>query len=122
MNEIKNVTLYACDHCGKKYQRRHHCVHHEQYMCAKNPNNQHACFSVSECGYLKREKKEESLYNYDGSESLMSFTTFICTKTGEEVHTYRMHEKRALWQFINGKRMPIECEHFKLSGFSNNPF
>ena len=122
MKEIPNITLYACDHCGKKYQRKHHCAHHEQYMCRKNPNNQHACFCGADCDHLKREKETEYLYHYNGSEAEMNYTTFRCAKTDEEMYTYRMHERRALYQFVSGKRMPIKCKHFECKDITNNNY
>lgn len=50
MKIIKNVTLYKCDHCGKKYQRIDACARHEK-ACGANPNNFTDC---SDCVALER--------------------------------------------------------------------
>lgn len=72
MKEIKNVTLYKCDFCGKEYKRKHACITHEE-RCGSNPKNDRACFNCDnihktkvsiyfENGYGEWEEDREILY------------------------------------------------------------
>lgn len=111
MKELKNRTLYACDHCGKRYQTKRGCLYHEQYKCIKNPNNQHKCFE--NCKHLVRETKTETNYDYLGGEHEWSYNTFLCAITDEQMHTFRLSEKHNLYYVLNSVRMPLECDNYE---------
>lgn len=76
MKVIENVTLYKCDHCGKKLQRKHAMEAHEK-KCSSNPENDRMC---SSCIFLEKVNisYEPHVQSYEGT--LNSSICFKCTK------------------------------------------
>lgn len=46
--KVKDVTMYTCDHCGKRLIRKHAMLKHEE-NCIKNPENIPACYDCNHC-------------------------------------------------------------------------
>lgn len=112
MKIIPNRTLYACDHCGKRYQIKSACLYHEQHKCYRNPNNQHICFD--NCKFFKQIEEETTQSNYDGSEYQFKYKTFWCEKHHQEMYSYRINDKHFLKPFIGGVRMPLDCSKYEI--------
>ena len=117
MKEIKNVTLYKCDHCGKKLQRKHAMVNHEA-KCRSNPNNIKACF---DCEYIDR-VAIEYYSDFEWDDGPCQSTAFMCTKKGVFMYPPKLeHSARGIPDIttykgneITQESMPIECDYFKL--------
>lgn len=119
MKIIKNVILYKCEYCGKKYQRKHACHDHE-IICNKNPKNRRPC--LNGCKHLESIK---ILRDRDGNVSAggipVSYqpsyaNTFKCTK--HDVVMY--HPKCEYSEYLQGiieetdqDPMPKECADFE---------
>lgn len=76
MKIIENITLYKCEHCGKKYQKRFYCVEHEK-VCRKNPINHRPCFS---CGCLDMRTIEYGDYDPNSDIPQATGNALYCTK------------------------------------------
>ena len=108
MKTIENVTLYACDHCGKKYQRQHACQNHEQW-CSKNSNNKHQCFN---CVHLSKEQ-EWGNQSPDDTEP-RGKVHFYCDSeqcSSNLLYSFKA-EKIKHDDVLIGDRMPLVCAHF----------
>jgi hypothetical protein len=109
MITTKNVTVYKCEHCGKKLFRKHAMEKHEKF-CYRNPANRHICFEG--CEYLKREDIKDEC----GGGPVYRRVGFTCTKLKKPLYSY-VAEKRGLLErfpddFDDCERMPLECPHY----------
>lgn len=115
MKTIKDVTVYKCDHCNKKYFREKACVNHEK-MCYQNPANFRPCFI---CPNL--EKKEVVIY-FDTYNGQMEETrqVFHCNHFGTFLHTPQNAIKGNAFELDEGnEEMPSECAVFKNARFDS---
>jgi hypothetical protein len=110
MKEIKNVTLYQCDFCSFKRQRKWALLHHEAH-CSKNPKNQHPCFN---CEHLKVDTYWDEHAKIEGGEIVYvdgpTLKKFICTKLDKMMYSFKA-EKMSLPEkypddFEDNERMP----------------
>lgn len=110
-----NVTLYICDHCKKKGQRKGAMEWHEKW-CPKNPENLKACTG---CKFLK--ETEVTIYwdAFDG-ERESKRKAFRCTKLDKLLYPLvvqrRGLDERFPEHFEDQEPMPKVCEH-KESGW-----
>jgi uncharacterized radical SAM superfamily protein len=51
MKVTENVTVYQCEHCGKKLFRKHAMIKHEE-LCNNNHKNYKAC--MAGCAFLEK--------------------------------------------------------------------
>jgi hypothetical protein len=116
----ENVTLYICDHCGKKYQVKNAAIIHEQF-CFRNPVNTHKCFE--HCDHLIKGKE---IFAFDdhpmGGEFSVSRTSFQCGISGKYMYSF-IAEKRNIVPVYNDveesreyERMPLQCDDYKVYG------
>ena len=113
MKTITNVTLYACDHCGKRFHTKRAHDYHEAHKCKKNPNNQHMCFGFGGYNDCKHLDKNDGVVVFNDGEIECSHKTFTCKISGKDMFTYRLSDRRRASTHINGIRMPIECEFYE---------
>ncbi len=109
MNILTNQTVFQCEHCNKRYQRRHSCESHEAF-CGKNPANQHACFS---CIFLiKTQTKPDK----------RTFTHFTCEKLAMGMYSYKAI-KRNVPGLERLSLMPKNCKEHRLpvGAFQDEP-
>lgn len=109
---IENTTLYKCEYCRKKYERKNSCEKHEKW-CNKKPENKRACHG---CDFLQPvEIKEPHDYG------VHKFQAFKCTKLDIMVYPLSV-ERRGLNKiyetFDNQYPMPRKCVDFS----ENLPF
>src|SRR5580698_8853870 len=102
MQEIKNVSIFKCDFCGKKSFRKGDTTRHEKW-CPANPNNKHACFN--DCKHLIRGEEEyEGRDEYVGKKS-----TFTCALTMQKMFSYIAERKKLpVVSEKDAARMPVE--------------
>jgi hypothetical protein len=109
MKTKTNVTLYICDHCKKKMQRKGAMERHEKW-CPKNPENEKAC---STCKHLEETKIETYFDAFDG-EHMVERKAFKCVKLDKLVYPLSV-QRRGLDKrydtFDEQEPMPKECEH-----------
>lgn len=109
MKIIENVTLYSCEHCKRKMQRKHAMILHEQH-CGKNPKNWSAC---SGCAFMKEGQTEVYYQDHDG-ESKSYAKTFHCEKFNKDLYPYKVVRKGLLEKypesFYGMEQMPTTCE------------
>jgi hypothetical protein len=107
MIEIKNVSIFKCEFCGKKSFRKCDTTRHEKF-CRKNPINNHLCFN--ECRNLVRSEEEYAGYDYIGKKSV-----FTCGLSGQRMFSYIAERKRL--PVVNEKdavRMPLICDKYAI--------
>lgn len=98
MKVLHNITLYKCEYCGKKYQRRTFGERHERY-CYLNPRNDHPCFKY--CEYLDF---------YRGDTEGRPRKIYKCTAKGIDMFCYTAERKKLN---VDGlQRMPLQCEFY----------
>jgi hypothetical protein len=111
MKTINNVTLYACDHCGKRFQTKYAHDYHEAHKCRKNPNNQHKCFEGNlDCQHLETIKDEYDI-NEEGFQ--LYCKRFYCKAINRQMYTYRLSDRHYIKPNIEGVRMPTQCELYE---------
>lgn len=105
--KAKDVTIYICDLCNKKYFRKHAAVSHEE-RCTKNPDNFRPCFT---CQFLQKEK-------IDLSEGPIRFVASLmhCKKKAVFLHPPSV-EKKGNKIDLGGENypMPRNCNLYKSS-------
>lgn len=120
MKTKENVTLYECDFCKKKMQRKHSMENHE-IRCAKNPANVPKCYDCENC------EKVPIRYERNGGDILEKGSAFVCNvqkdffmfppsigfRGGPPYSEYHGEE-------IEQNPMPMECDKFK--SFIHNDF
>jgi hypothetical protein len=99
----REVTLYQCEHCKKKYLQKHACEKHEKY-CWHNPANHYACF---DCNFLVKDRTQS-----DNSYGTYSERTFHCSKLDKAMHSIKA-EKINHACLGHTELMPLQCEHRK---------
>jgi len=112
----RNVTIYKCEHCGKRYVREYYAAQHES-MCRKRPENSIACFEG--CKFL--EKKTVTLWKQDCNGYGQSTNTDIlyCKKKKCGVYPYwikgydgaDLRDKGSDEDMLN-IRAPHECKSY----------
>lgn len=109
----ENITIYICEHCGKKLFRKHSMVFHEQF-CSSNPANKKACAG---CIHLRETIVEVSVpdcsNDYDGP-ATRNVTGFLCEKKNIMVYPLKV-QRLGLTEkypdtFENQEPMPKDCE------------
>lgn len=111
--KTKEVTLYKCDHCRKKYLRAHACLKHEK-MCHYNPANKTCCYS---CKFLTKQETD-----VDGD----SYVTirrklFFCTK--KQVFLHPPQYKNSHYDLNeDNETMPLECSEFQKPDINDKIF
>lgn len=105
----ENVTLYFCEHCGRRYVLKHACEKHEN-VCTRNPENIPICyrceyFDVKQCIF-------ESGYDYVGHK----YRSMYCNKLEEEMRPITSFKKgnSILGQTPPDMVTPKNCDHFSL--------
>lgn len=112
--QVKDVTIFICDHCKKKLFRKHAMVKHEE-TCIKNPQNLKACFNG--CVHLRTKEVEIHIgYSYDGDPDTKTSGCFNCVKLKKLMYSFKA-EQRGLPEaypddFEGQEKMPHECRHF----------
>ena len=104
--EIRQETIYKCEHCGKMMFRKGSMSLHER-MCNKNPNNRHKCFQY--CKYLYGERTDGKYYFTCKKEE--------CGMFGQDMHSYKLERNYIGKERIEDeklRRMPLECEYYEI--------
>jgi hypothetical protein len=112
MKTKTNVTLYICDHCKKKMQRKHAMEFHEKW-CASNPENRRACEG---CEHLEETTVEVDYGdNYFNEPVIKQVKAFRCAKLDKMLYPLKAEQRRLPerfpWTFENQEPMPKACEH-----------
>lgn len=110
MKTKTNVTLYICDHCKKKMQRKGAMEEHEKW-CPKNPENEKAC---TYCPFLKETDVTIYYDTFDGEGSTVK-KGFRCTKLDKLLYPLSVQRRgldgRFPEHFGEQEPMPKTCEH-----------
>ena len=119
MKTIENVTLYKCDFCGKKMQRKHAMIEHEK-KCSHNPLNKRKCLEF--CENLVRVEifVEPSVQTYTQSDELVKSSCFKCKAKNIFMYSPKIeHSNRGVPDYVlhNEKEiiqepMPLHCDLF----------
>ena len=111
----KQTIVYSCDHCKKKYFKKHAALYHEKY-CPAAPENQKAC---SMCKFIEPAEIEipiEAEY-YSGKRMASGYR---CTKLNKLLYPIKVEFKKLPQRFPetfeNQEPMPHECEHMQIEG------
>lgn len=118
---MKETTekVYRCDHCGKRYARKHACLKHEA-CCIKAPHNLGVCFY---CEHL--DKKEIEYYvevMAAGSDLGVCFrddkrksSCYYCKLLDKKMYPTSLDEivDKYPENFEDQERMPTECNDKK---------
>jgi len=106
-----NVTLYICEHCGKKMFRKYAMEQHEKW-CSLNPENRRACEG---CEHLQETTIEVSYGHYDGSVTYHNAKAFRCTKLDKLLYPLKVEQRGLLEKypetFEDQQPMPKTCEY-----------
>jgi hypothetical protein len=110
------VTLYICDHCKKKGQRKGAMERHEKW-CAANPENRRACEG---CVHLE-ETTVEIHYDDPYGSGVRNATGFRCKVFDKLLYPVKA-EKKGLPEkypdtFEGQEPMPRVCEHMKQNDY-----
>ncbi len=112
MKTKENITVYICDHCKKRYFKKHACENHEP-VCYSNPENKSAC---SDCQFLKQGTTEVYYDMFDGEHSRQC-KSFTCEKLNKGVYPFKVVRMGIIDKhpetFEDQIQMPKECEHYK---------
>ena len=113
----KTVTLYSCDFCRKKLQRKPAMERHEEF-CYMNPVNTPKC---SNCEFLKQVEKTIYFDAFDSGEHSRKVKSFQCTKLNKELYPLSVVRRGIVDDypetFEGAELMPTKCESFE---FKNN--
>ena len=114
MKVKENISVYICEHCGKRMFRMAAMVKHE-VACYSNPENDRAC---SGCVHLEQIKTSYVVDTYNGEREVPT-NGFRCKKLDKMLFPYKV-EKKGLntkypESFENQEPMPKKCAEF-------NPF
>lgn len=102
--KTKEVTLYICEHCKKKYFRKKACEVHES-MCYYNPENKTTCYG---CRFLA---KKETDVDGDGYVTIRK-KLFFCNK--KEVFLHPPRYRNTHYDLAEENvTMPLECSEFE---------
>ena len=111
----ENITVFVCDHCGKKMFRRHAMEKHEIY-CGQNPENDRAC---SYCDYMERREIKYYYDGYDGEHSGKS-NGFYCIKIEKYIYPPFIEGSPVFYnhpeQFEDQIPFKKECENLTVCG------
>jgi len=122
----ENVTVYKCEHCGKKLFRKYAMANHEA-KCNSNPINIPACYG---CQFLEQiETTYEKMCNsfgedygvrFDSHSETVKTNGFRCVKLDKELYPPKVLIKGIIDKypesFENKELMPNDCDHFKNMG------
>lgn len=59
---MKEVTAYRCEHCGRLYAQKHHCLKHEP-LCTLNPQTRPLCYSCQNYNTAALDEKMRVYYD-----------------------------------------------------------
>ncbi len=104
--KTKEVTLYICEHCGKKYQREKACLAHEA-MCYHNPENKTCCYG---CKFLEKVAATH-YYNYGDRLLEKKVNVFRCKKKGVYL-TPPQYDNDRYDLHAENVTMPAECAEY----------
>ena len=115
MKIIKNATIYKCDFCNRRYERKHFAIKHE-IKCSSNPDNWRACQDYT---FLEFESATIHTDNYYGEEKFI-IDIFKCTKKNVFIYPPKVEHKKNyfLQEGINNSDienipMPKKCELYE---------
>lgn len=105
----ENVSIYICEHCKKRYFKKHACEKHE-VICYSNPVNFRAC---SGCDYLHQIENTVYFDTFNG-EGSRKFKSFECTKLKKILYPFKVEAKGLLNKypesFEDQEPMPKHCD------------
>lgn len=105
-------TVYSCDHCKKKYFKKHSCEHHEKF-CASNPETFPKC---NGCIHFEERNKDVWYDSYNGGYE-RRFKSFFCKKRDCGMYPLKALAKdlpnRFPETFEGEILLPHECEFFE---------
>lgn len=105
MKVVENVTIYQCEHCGKKQYRKSDMSFHEKW-CKKNPNNDHKCFQ--HCVHLIKGREEID----SEMEWPTTRCTFQCNVTKKFMFSAIAERRKIVPLLENVERMPLQCPFY----------
>jgi len=108
MKIIKDITMYICNHCNKKYLRKQACIKHEA-RCNKNPVNKRPC--LESCKHLGQKN-----VSHEEGFSIASATTFYCKLSKKTMYHPICEYKPSLSEFVElteQEPMPKKCSDYK---------
>lgn len=114
METFENITLYKCDFCKKKLQRKHAMIKHEKH-CTRNPKNRSAC---SGCVFMKEGETQVYYPNNSGEfgETYIRCKTFHCEKFKKDLYPYKVVRKGLLEKYPESfegmEQMPSICKEW----------
>lgn len=106
--KVINTTIYKCDHCSKKYFKKHAAVNHEK-ICFHNPENYQPC--LNGCKYLEREE-----VFIDCESHTFKANAFKCGKTNQLMYPLiakRLNDKYDLEAHDQIQMPLIKCIDYK---------
>lgn len=110
----ENVTLYICEHCGKKYFLKYWCEKHED-KCSSNPKNFTDC---SFCKFLEQRDMQFIEFvstPYGEHEEERSITAFWCDFKKHWVYPRHIVnnpiDSSNIDYEIDNEPMPNKCDH-----------
>ena len=117
MIEIKNVTIYKCEFCGKIYQRKKYAIKHPK-KCRKNPDNKHTCLEY--CKYLCKKEIEFTQFDHEGFDYQTKRDALYCEKIKKCVYPFwiKGYDSCDIYDAKNqidldNEQMPfVKCEHY----------
>lgn len=112
--KTKEVTQYICEHCEKKYLRRHACLAHE-VMCHYNPANKTCCY---DCRFLE---KIQAIVGEGRNRAIRK--VFHCKKKQVFLHPPQYANAHYDTKDAENVTMPRECSGFEKPTFEDfEPF
>lgn len=108
----ENITVYICQHCKKRYFKKHAAELHEP-MCYSNPENVRAC---SHCVNLE---ETTNTYYWDtwNGEASRTVKAFKCKILEKMMYPFKAEKKGLIDKYPESFEeqipMPKTCEHFK---------
>jgi len=110
MIEIKNTTIYKCEHCKKIYQKKIYADKH-YINCRKSPENTSKCSDF--CHYLYK----EIFHTWDENGNELKINLFKCSKLDKFMKPIWSKQRLFFGQYDDDMPeiilQPKECEHYK---------
>lgn len=105
----ENITVYICQHCKKRYFKKHACEKHET-LCYSNPENFRACTG---CEHLQEIDAEYWMDTFDGGRAVKT-KGFRCTKLEKELYPFKVERKGLVEKYPESfegvEPMPKRCD------------